>query len=213
MSEPRGLGYWLGRAWLAAFGWKVEGAALASRDVRKAVVLAAPHTSAWDFPFTLAASSVLGVKISWLGKDSLFAGPLRGRILRLFGGIAVDHRKKHDVVDDVVSVLNGHDQLYLVLAPEGARGKAPRWKTGFYQVAVGAKVPVVLGYLDYAKKTAGFGDVVYPSGDLDADLRKIRAFYKNVTPKRPERMSDMSFGPEPTIGPGLFGQSPRWGTA
>jgi len=210
MSERHGLSYWLGRAWLSAFGWKVDGAA---PGVRKAVVVAAPHTSAWDFPFTLAAGAVLGVRMSWLGKKSLFAGPIRGRFMRWLGGIPVDRGQKRDMVDNVVEVLNETDDLYLVLAPEGTRGKATRWRTGFYHMAIGAKVPVVLGYLDYAKKTAGFGDVFYPTGNIHADMPKIRAFYKGVTPKHPGLVTDITIGPEPTIGPGLFGQSPRWGTA
>lgn len=210
MSEPRGLGYWLGRAWLGAFGWKVEGAA---PGVRKAVVVAAPHTSAWDWPFTLAAGAVLGVKMSWLGKESIFDGAIRGPFMRWLGGIAVDRTKKTDMVANVVKILSRSEDLFLVLAPEGTRGKATRWKTGFYHMATGANVPVVLGYLDYRKKTAGFGDVFYPTGDIYADMPKIRAFYKDVTPKHPQRVGAMTIGAEPTLGPGLFGQSPRWGTA
>jgi len=217
MSERRSLGYFLGKAWLSAFGWKIEGEA---PGVRKAVVVAAPHTSAWDFPFTLAAGAVLGVKMSWLGKASLFRGEVRGRLMRWLGGIAVDREKRSDMVGAVVDLLSATDDLFLVLSPEGTRGKATRWKTGFYHMAVGAKVPLVLGYLDYAKKTAGFGDVFYPTGNLDADMRKIRAFYKDVTPKHPALVGEVTThggglggGPLPTLGPGLFGQSPRWGVA
>ncbi len=207
------MGYFLGKAWLSAFGWKVEGGA---PGIRKAVVVAAPHTSAWDFPFTLAAGAVLGVKMSWLGKASLFRGELRGRVMRWLGGIAVDREKRSDTVGMVVDLLGAAEDLFLVLSPEGTRGKADRWKTGFYHMAVGANVPLVLGYLDYGKKTAGFGDVFYPTGNLEADMLKIRAFYKDVTPKHRALVGEVDVtkgGSIPPLGPGLFGQSPRWGTA
>lgn len=210
MKVRRGVGYWLGRAWLSAFGWKVEGGPPAAK---KAVIVAAPHTSAWDFPFTLATGAVLGLEMSWLGKESLFRGRLRGAIMRWLGGIPVDRAKRSDVVGHVVDRMNERESLHLVLAPEGTRGKADRWKTGFYHMAQGADVPIVLGYLDYARKRAGLGELFFPTGDIHADMRKIRAFYKNVTPKHPELVGDVSLGTEPTLGPGLFGQSPRWGTA
>lgn len=210
MSEGRGPSYWLGKAWLAAFGWKIEGSAPAG--VRKAVVVAAPHTSNWDFPFTLAAGAVLGVRMSWLGKASLFRGALRGRFMRWLGGIAVDREKRTDVVKTVVELLSKEEELFVVLSPEGTRGQAARWKTGFYHMAVGANVPLVLGYLDYGKKTAGFGAVFWPTGDIDADMREIRAFYKDVTAKHPT-LAKAPTTPPIVLGPGLFGQSPRWGSA
>lgn len=209
MSGKRGVAYWLGRAWLAAFGWRVEGGA---PNVPKAVVVAALHTSSWDFPFTLATSAVLGLEMSWLGKHTLFRGPM-GPVMRWLGGVAVDRTKKNDMVSSVVDILDQHEELFLVLAPEGTRGRASRWKTGFYHMAVNAKVPIVLGYLDYERKVSGLGEVFWPSGDLKADLPKIRAFYSNVRGKHPERQSEISFGEEVSLGKGLFGQSPRWGAA
>ncbi len=183
--------------------------------MRKAVVVAAPHTSAWDWPFTLATAAVLGVEMNWVGKHTLFKNPVMGAFMRWVGGIPVDRSKTQDFVSKVAELLKSRDDLFLVVAPEGTRGRADRWKTGFYYMARAAEVPVVMGYLDYAKKTSGFGTLFYPTGDLHADMRHIRAFYANVTGKHPELASAISLGvtPQPTLKPGLFGQSPRWGTA
>ncbi|HRG97322.1 MAG TPA: 1-acyl-sn-glycerol-3-phosphate acyltransferase [Polyangiaceae bacterium] len=210
MERRRGVAYWLGRAWLGAFGWRVEGEAPA---VRKAVVVAAPHTSAWDWPFTLATAAVLGVEMRWVGKHTLFENPLMGRFMRWTGGLPVDRAKTKDMVTKVADLLRAHEDLFLIVAPEGTRRRADRWKTGFYYMARAADVPVVLGYLDYAKKTSGLGTLFYPTGDLHKDMRQIRAFYSDVSGKHPERTSEVSVGVEPALRPGLFGQSPRWGTA
>ncbi len=205
----RGLASWLGKAWLRAFGWKIEGGA---PEVRKAVVVAAPHTSWWDFPFTLATSSALGLEMSWLGTHTLFRPPV-GAVMRWLGGVSVDRSKRSDMVSTVIDILNAHQELFLVLSPEGTRRRASRWKTGFYHIALGAKVPIVLGYLDYRTKTAGLGEVFWPSGDIQADMKKIRAFYTGIQGRHPERMGEVAVGPAPIFTTGLFGQTPRWGTA
>jgi 1-acyl-sn-glycerol-3-phosphate acyltransferase len=175
----------VGRAWLAAFGWKVDGGKPAAR---KAVVVAAPHTSNWDFPFTLAVAWAIGLDIAWLGKDSMFRWPFAG-VLRASGGIPVDRRAAHDVVAQVAARLRAADDLYVVLSPEGSRRHVDRWKTGFYFIAIEAQVPIVLGYLDYAKKRGGLGTTWTPSGDLSADAAHITAFYASVTGKRAERFA------------------------
>lgn len=180
----------VGETWLAAFGWRVEGGV---PDVQKAVVVAAPHTSNWDFPFTLAISFALDLDISWLGKHTLFKPPY-GAFFKWVGGIPVDRRSRHDLVSQVVRVLNESDKLMVIVPPEGTRSKTARWKTGFYYIATGADVPIVLGFLDFERKCGGLGHVFRPSGDLAADMKQIAEFYSTVKGKHPERMSPITLG-------------------
>ena len=185
MQLGRRLKNLVGRTWLAAFGWQVEGGKPAAR---KAVVVAAPHTSSWDFPFTLAVAWTLGLDIAWLGKHTMFRWPFAG-VLRAWGGIPVDRRAAHDLVAQVAARLRAADDLYVILSPEGSRRHVDRWKTGFYFIAAQAQVPIVLGYLDYAKKRGGLGTLLMPSGDLAADAAHIVAFYAGVTGKRADKFA------------------------
>jgi 1-acyl-sn-glycerol-3-phosphate acyltransferase len=110
--------------------------------VKKAVLVAAPHTSNWDLPFSLALSFVLDIKISWVGKHTLFQPPL-GTFMRAIGGVPVDRRGRNDAVKSIAKLFEGRDELMLIVPPEGTRGRAKRWKTGFYYIALEAKVPIV----------------------------------------------------------------------
>lgn len=187
---PRRIRKLVGETWLKAFGWKVEGGV---PDVKKAVVVAAPHTSNWDFPFTMAVAFALEMDISWLGKHTLFEG-LQGAFFRWMGGIPVDRRARHDLVSQVVKVLNDSERLMVIVPPEGTRSKTARWKTGFYYIAVGADVPIILGFLDFERKVGGLGKVFRPSGDLTADMAQIAEFYRHVKGKHPDRMSVITLG-------------------
>jgi 1-acyl-sn-glycerol-3-phosphate acyltransferase len=170
----------LGRAWLSSYGWRIEGGA---PDVRKAVIVAAPHTSNWDLPFTLAVAAALGIHISWMGKHTLFRPPF-GALMRGLGGLSVDRGSPHGVVGEAIELLKRHDDLFLVIAPAGTRSETDRWKTGFYRIAQGAGVPIVLGFLDYGAKVAGLGRVFTPTGDVERDMEEIRAFYAPMRGKR-----------------------------
>jgi 1-acyl-sn-glycerol-3-phosphate acyltransferase len=170
----------LARAWLSSFGWRIEGAA---PDVPKAVVVAAPHTSNWDLPFTLAVAAALGVRISWMGKHTLFRPPF-GTLMRSLGGLSVDRRSPQGAVGAAVDLLARHERLLLVIAPAGTRGDAARWKTGFYRIAQGAGVPIVLGFLDYGRKVGGLGKVFTPTGDVERDMKAIQEFYAPIRGKR-----------------------------
>jgi 1-acyl-sn-glycerol-3-phosphate acyltransferase len=182
----------IGDAWLRFFGWEVEGG---PPPVPKAVVVAAPHTSNWDFPFTIAIAWSLEVEINWLGKHTLFRRPF-GTIMRAMGGIPVDRRGSHNLVEDVANKLKAADHLLVLVAPEGTRSTTGRWKTGFYTIAVEAKVPIVLGYLDYARKRGGLGDILEPKGELAKDVEAFRAFYKDVKGHRPEKFTEVRFSDE-----------------
>lgn len=165
--------------------------------MRKAVVVAAPHTSNWDFPFTLAVAWALGIELRWVGKHTLFVPPF-GQIMRALGGVPVDRRARNNAVPAVVELLRQHHELMLVIAPEGTRSRAKRWRTGFYHMALGAEVPLVLGFLDYARKRGGLGEVFVPSGDLEKDMERIAAFYAGIMGKRPERQSAVVLGDAPS---------------
>lgn len=153
--------------------------------------MAYPHTSNWDFPFTLAVAYYHDVDIRWLGKKQMFNFPF-GWFFRALGGIPVDRTKATGLVDSVVATIESYDELLVVIPPEGTRGQSGRWKSGFYWVAVKANVPIVLSFLDYSRKVGGIGTVFPPSGDLEADFVKIRDFYDGVRGKYPEKQVAIS---------------------
>jgi 1-acyl-sn-glycerol-3-phosphate acyltransferase len=178
--------YWLGRAYLRLMGWTLEGQ---KPPLAKYMILAAPHTSNWDVPLMLALSYVLGVRVHWIGKHTLFHFPL-GPLMRWLGGVPVDRRARHDAVQQMADAFAARDELCLMITPEGTRGRAEYWKSGFYHIALAAHVPIVLGMLDYRRKVGGLFDMVEATGDVRADMDKIRAFYRNVVGKYPQ-----DFGP------------------
>ena len=175
-----GTGARVARAWLSSFGWRIEGG---PPSVPKAVVVAAPHTSNWDLPFTLAVATALGVRISWMGKHTLFRPPF-GTLMRAVGGLSVDRRSPKGAVGEAIDLLARHESLFLVVAPAGTRRNTERWKTGFYRIAQGAGVPIVLGFLDYGRKVGGFGKIFAPTGDIERDMEAIREFYAPMRGKR-----------------------------
>ena len=174
----------IGRLYLRAFGWRLAG----TLPCRRAVVIAAPHTSNWDLPFMLAVSYALGAKPSWLGKRELFRPPF-GWFLRLLGGISVDRRAPQGLVGEAVARFGEHDDLFLVIPPSGTRARAPYWKSGFYHVARGAGVPIVCAYLDYRSRVGGIGLSFVPTTSIGADMDRIRAFYADKQAKFPAQVT------------------------
>lgn len=167
-------------------GWRIG--AVLDPAIKKCVLVGAPHTSNMDFPITLATFYSCGIAVRYLAKDSLFRFPL-GVLMRATGGISVDRSRHHNMVDMMVHMFDEHDSLILLIPAEGTRSFVSEWKSGFYHTAVGAKVPIVLGYLDYGKKVAGFGDLFYPTGNYERDLEVIKSFYRQFTPRHPEKSS------------------------
>jgi 1-acyl-sn-glycerol-3-phosphate acyltransferase len=162
-------------AFLKLAGWKVEGAL--PPEAHKAVLIAAPHTSNWDLPYTLMVSFVLRMDVYWLGKQSIFKPPF-SNIMQWLGGIPVNREQSTNLVAASAQALVKADgKVQLIIPPEGTRSKATYWKTGFYYIALGAKVPIVMAYMDYPQKRAGLGPLFYPSGDIDKDMVEIKAFY------------------------------------
>ncbi len=155
--------------------------------IAKYVVIAAPHTSNWDFLIFMASAGYLRANISFLAKHSLFEGYFGGLFYWL-GGIPVkrDSNEASAVVDQVVQVFSEREKLILGIAPEGTRSRVERWKTGFYRIALTAGVPIVPGYVDSSTKTIGFGAAFAPTGDMEADLILIQDFYKDKTGVNPQ---------------------------
>jgi 1-acyl-sn-glycerol-3-phosphate acyltransferase len=127
-------------------------------------------------------------KGSWMGKDSLFVGPI-GPILKWLGGIPIDRSKHGKAVEQAVGVMNDSNRLLMVVSPEGTRSRVNKWKTGFYYIALGAKVPIVLGIADYRRKMVGFGPAFMPTGKLRDDMKVLFEFYRDITPKHPDLFS------------------------
>ncbi|MFG6448120.1 lysophospholipid acyltransferase family protein [Roseateles sp. BYS180W] len=163
------------RLFLRLNGWTVEGALPA--DHPKCVLIAAPHTSNWDLPYTLMVAFALRLNIYWLGKQQIFRWPF-GPVMRWLGGIAVNREQSTNLVAASAAALRATDgSVQLIVPPEGTRSKTRYWKTGFYWIAHEAKVPIVLAYMDYAHKRSGLGPVFQPSGDIEADMAEIKRFY------------------------------------
>jgi 1-acyl-sn-glycerol-3-phosphate acyltransferase len=173
----------LARCWMWAAGWHIEGA---MPNDKKFIIVAAGHTSNWDFPHTLAAGILFGVRVHWMGKDSLFKFPFGG-VMRWLGGVPVDRSQANNAVAQMVERFEREERLVLVIPPEGTRGKITRWKSGFYHIALGAKIPLALGFVDYKRKVAGIGRVFHPTGNYEADLAEIQSFYATVSPLHPNR--------------------------
>ena len=160
---------------LRLMGWKVEGSLPPGAE--KSVFIAAPHTSNWDLPYTLMVAFSLRLNLYWMGKEELFKPPFRG-VMRWLGGLPVQRSKAGNLVAASIEAIKAATgPLQLTVAPEGSRSKARYWKTGFYHIAVGAQVPIVMAFMDYGRKVSGLGPIFVPTGDLDADMAAIQAFY------------------------------------
>ncbi len=168
-------------AFLRLTGWKVEGSLPV--NAHKCVLIAAPHTSNWDLPYTLMVAFALRLNVYWMGKQSLFKPPFGG-LMRWLGGIAVNREQASNLVDaSAQALVAAQGSVQLVVPPEGTRSKTRYWKTGFYYIALQAQVPIVLAYMDYGRKRSGLGPVFQPTGDIDADMAAIKAFYAPIQGK------------------------------
>lgn len=173
----------IGRLLLFVFRWRVTGNV---HNAPKFVMVWAPHTSLWDFFIAHASRLALGFQSSWMVAASHSRWPV-GSIMRKFGGIPVDRSSSHNVVAQMVEIFNNSDELLLAIAPEGTRRKVDRWKTGFWHIAAQAGVPVQLVSFDYEKRVTECGPVVELSDDIDADMRRIQNYYRDVRAKHPDK--------------------------
>jgi 1-acyl-sn-glycerol-3-phosphate acyltransferase len=162
-------------AFLKMTGWTVEGSL--PPQATRSVFIAAPHTSNWDLPYTLMVAFVLRLNPYWMGKQSIFKAPFGG-VMRWLGGIPVNRAQSNNLVAASADAIRAADgPLQLIVPPEGTRSKTRYWKTGFYYIARTAQVPIVMAYMDYATKRSGLGPLFQPTGDVDADMAAIKAFY------------------------------------
>lgn len=181
----------LGRAVATIVGWRVV---VPDTLPERCVVIGAPHTSAWDLGLTLLLLFAADLRLRWIAKAELFGG-LQGRLLRALGGIPVNRAGPGNFVAQMVAVFASSTRLLLAISPEGTRGSASAWKTGFYYIAQGAGVPIVLGYADYRRKIVGIGPTLYPSGDIQADFAQISAFYTGISGKYPAQQGPIQLAP------------------
>lgn len=191
-QNRRTLGQRLGEGLLALFGWRFE---MITPPARKYVLIGAPHTSNWDFVLMLMMMLAGNLRLNWLGKDSLFRGPL-GVLMRALGGIPVNRRERTRLVEQIAARFAASEALIVALAPEGTRSKSPYWKSGFYYMALTANVPVVMGYLDYARRRIGIGPSFMPGGDIESDFEMIRNFYQGMRGKSPHKQGQIAPAPD-----------------
>jgi len=172
-------------AFLKLTGWKVEGSL--PPQATKSVFIAAPHTSNWDLPYTLMVAFALRLNPYWMGKHTIFKAPF-GPLMRWLGGIAVNREQANNLVAASAQAIRDADgPLQLIVPPEGTRSKTRYWKTGFYHIARTADVPIVMAYMDYAAKRSGLGPLFEPTGDIEADMNAIKAFYAPFKGKNAEQ--------------------------
>ena len=175
----------------SAVGWRVD---VNPNLPRKCVIIAAPHTSSIDLFLGLLMMAVARLRLYWIAKDTLFWFPL-GVLWKALGGIPVNRRKRTNFTGQMVDLFEQRDTLRLAIAPMGTRRKSTHWKTGFYRIAMAARVPLAFAFIDYGRKTVGIGPVTVPSGDIEADFEIIRHFYDGIKGRFPENQSDIRVKP------------------
>jgi len=153
------------------------------------LLIGAPHTSNWDFLFMLAITWRVGISAKFLGKDSLFRGPL-GPLMRALGGIPVDRSHPQGIVDAVVARVRAGERFFLVVTPEGTRRKTACWKSGFYRIALDTGLPLTLGYVDRSTMTTGLGPTLHVTGDVAADMDRLREFYADKAGFNPQNRTE-----------------------
>ena len=200
VDKPAGLPSRLMKAGLLALyhrhGWRAEGV---PPEPRRCIIIAAPHTSNWDFLYYLGLTQDLGINAHFMAKKELFRWPMGG-FLREMGGIEVDRQKGGNYVQAMIDEFARRDEFMLTIAPEGTRGSVRHWRTGFYHIAMGAGVPLVCGLMDYRRKVGGLGPAIMPTGDYAADMRQIEAYYHQTTPKYPHKAMQGIVGSGETTG-------------
>lgn len=178
---------------LGLLGWTPV---LAPPTGTKYVMVGYPHTSNWDFLYAVLWGWASGQRFRWIGKKELFP-PVVGVGMRWLGGIPVDRSKKGgDFVAQVARIFGRSDNLWVVVAADGTRGRAEYWRTGFYYMALEAKVPLALAYLDYKRREVGVGGYFQPTGNLQADFEHLKAFFSDKTGKNPEQQSPIRLKPK-----------------
>jgi len=183
---------WLALMFFKLVGWKAEGR---KPDISKYVMIAAPHTSNWDFVYAMCLAFILRIKPLIMMKGTWFRWPL-GFFFRWLCALPIDRSGSHNVVAQSIEAFHTHSRMVMMVPPSGTRKQVMYWKTGFYYIATGAHVPIVLGYLDYRRKAGGIGPIVHPTGNIEADMKIIRNFYVDIPGKYSKNASTALVLPE-----------------
>lgn len=166
-----------------SLGWKAKGEI--PSHIKKYVIIAAPHTSNWDFLYTRLFFIMKDIPLKFFIKKEWYIFPFN-YIFNALGGIPVNRKKKENLTEEVARIFDKHEELGILIPPEGTRKYNPKWKKGFYFVAQNAGVPIILGYIDYENKIGGLGPVFHPTGDVEKDIKSIKDFYRGIKGKYPE---------------------------
>jgi 1-acyl-sn-glycerol-3-phosphate acyltransferase len=181
----------LATGFLALFGWKVD---YVPPPGPKGIIIVYPHTSNWDFPIGYLTRLAMRLPIAFVGKDTLFRGPVGG-LLRWMGGIPVNRRERTGLIAQLQREFEGRDWMWLAIAPEGTRSHVTRWKSGFYRLALAAGVPVGLAFIDYRTRQVGLREYVNLTGDRVSDMARIREAYAGKVGLRPELAGEIQLEP------------------
>lgn len=165
-------------------GWKIIGD-FKQKEIKKSIIIVAPHTSWHDFYFGLLCRKALGVMINFVGKKELFVWPF-GYYFKWVGGAPLDRTSGQNSVDAIAELFNTRDEFRLGMSPEGTRKKVDNWRTGFYYISLKANVPIIPASMDYKTKTISIGEPFYPTGDIDADIKFLKKFFVGCVGKIPE---------------------------
>lgn len=174
------------------FGWKVTH--YLPDEIKRCVIIVAPHTSNWDFIFGMGAVKIMKLNQRFIIKKEWIRFPFK-RLMLSLGALPIDRNQKNisgekkGTVDTMAELFNTHDELRLVITPEGTRSRVEKWRTGFYYVALKANVPIALAFINYETRSCGVDKIIQPSGDYASDMKLIMDFYKNIKGKRPQNFS------------------------
>jgi len=169
----------VGKSILRLMRWKIEGEI---PNLPKFIAIAAPHTTNWDFVIGMATLMALGIRVHWIGKDSIFKWPVK-YLWHWLGGKPVDRSQSHGVVEQSVALFHTHPEFILGLSPEGTRKNLPKWRMGFYYMARGAAVPILMAHFDFQNRVLGIGSLFYPTDNVEKDVAEMQNYYKSFTGK------------------------------
>jgi 1-acyl-sn-glycerol-3-phosphate acyltransferase len=176
-------------------GWKITH--FLPKDIKRCVIMAAPHTSNWDFMYGMGAIKIMKLRMRFTIKKEWMKFPLK-KLMHNLGALPIDRSQKPDgtkkgTVEAIADLFKTREELLLLITPEGTRSKVEKWRTGFYYVAKEANVPIALGFMDYRTRTCGIDKIIYPT-DFNKDMKEIMTFYATKVGKNPENFSvDTSF--------------------
>jgi 1-acyl-sn-glycerol-3-phosphate acyltransferase len=171
---------WIYQAIFKVLKWKVIGDV--PRDLRKYIIIVAPHSSNWDFPVGLAVRSIMRFPSNFLGKEELFRPPF-GWLFYKLGGHPVNRKQSENLVDQVAAIFKSKEEFVLAIAPEGTRKQVSKWKTGFYYIALKAEIPIVMAGIDYPSRSVTFSPPFYPTGDFNKDAESMMMFFRQFKGK------------------------------